>query len=335
MKRRYLGDLETSEMGLGCLSMTAFYDNPPDPAESIATIHRAADLGINILDTADFYGAGENEKLVGRAIQGRRDKYLICTKFGQILQNGVRAPISDGNTTVSGRPEWAQEACEASLRRLNIDVIDLYYLHRVDPNVSIEETVGAMAKLVAQGKVRRIGLCEAAATTLRAAHKVFPITALQTEYSLWTRDVEGGLTELCDTLGVGFVAYSPLGRGFLTGGVNSVKTLAANDVRRIMPRFQQENFQKNLVLVEQLRQIAEREGGTPAQVAIAWLLSRTPSVVPLVGTSKVSRLEENAGAIKLSLSEQTLATLDRIFDPSAIAGARANEAQLSRIDHSG
>jgi aryl-alcohol dehydrogenase-like predicted oxidoreductase len=325
MKRRYLGDLETSEIGLGCLSMTAFYDYPPNQAEATATIHRAADLGINMLDTADFYGAGENEKLIGRAIQGLRDKYLICTKFGQIVHDGIFA--------LNGRPEWAQQACEASLRRLNVDVIDLYYLHRVDPDVPIEETIGAMADLVAQGKVRRIGLSEASAATIRAAHKVYPITALQTEYSLWTRDVESGLTELCDSLGIGFVAYSALGRGFLTGGVNSVKTLAADDHRRTMPRFQQENFQKNLVLVEQLRQIAELEGGTPAQVAIAWLLSRTPSVVPLAGTSKVSRLEENAGATILSLSEQTLATLDRIFDPSAIAGARYNEAHLSRVDH--
>ncbi len=291
MKYRHLGGLEISEIGLGCLSMTAFYDNPPDPEDSIATIHRAADIGINMLDTADFYGAGENEKLVGRAIHGRRNNYLICTKFGQIVQNG-------GSLAVNGRPEWAREACEASLRRLNIDVIDLYYLHRVDPSVPIEETVGAMAELVVQGKVRRIGLSEASAATLRAAHKTYPITALQTEYSLWTRDVEGGMTKLCNSLGVGFVAYSPLGRGFLTGRVNSVKNLAAEDHRRTMPRFLKENFQKNLVLIEQLRQIAEREGGTPAQVAIAWLLSRTPPVVPFAGTSN--------GAIKRRMRARSI-----------------------------
>ena len=327
MERRYLGDLEVSAIGLGCLSMTAFYDNPANANEAIATMHRAAELGINLIDTADFYGAGENERLVGRALSGCRDKYIVSTKFGQILQ-------SDGSLAINGRPERAREACEASLRRLNIEIIDLYYLHRVDPTVPIEDTVGAMAQLVKQGKVRHIGLSEASAVTLRRAHKIYPITALQTEYSLWTRDVESGLLDVCAQLGVGFVAYSPMGRGFLAGGVSSVEAMSENDRRREMPRFGKENFAKNLRLLERLQKIAKDEGASPAQISIAWLLSRTPFVVPLPGTSKVRRLEENAASVRLKLSAQTLAELDTIFNPTAISGARYSEFQMSRVDHS-
>jgi len=325
MERRRLGKLEVSAIGLGCLSMTAFYSKPGDADEAIATIHRAAEIGINLIDTADFYGAGENERLIGRALHGCRDRYIVSTKFGQVLQ-------SDGSLAINGRPEWTKTACEASLRRLNIETIDLYYLHRVDPNVPIEDTVGAMAELVRQGKVRNIGLSEASAATLRAANKIFPISALQTEYSLWTRDPEAGLLQVCAELGVGFVAYSPMGRGFLAGSVPSFEDISEDDRRREMPRFQKENLTKNLQLLEQLKKIAQDNHATPAQIAIAWLLSRTPQVVPLPGTSKVARLEENAASVRLKISAQTIAQLDRIFSPAAISGARYSEFQMSRVN---
>jgi aryl-alcohol dehydrogenase-like predicted oxidoreductase len=325
MDSRYLGELKVSAIGLGCLSMTPFYGDPPDANEAIATLHRAAELGINLIDTADFYGGGENERLIGRALRGRRDKYIVSTKFGQILK-------SDGALVLNGRPEWALQACEASLRRLNIDAIDLYYLHRVDPSVPIEESVGAMAQLVKQGKVRYIGLSEASAATLRSAHKVYTITALQTEYSLWTRDVEGGLLDACKELKVGFVAYSPMGRGFLASGVTSIEAMSKNDRRREMPRFGTDNFTKNLRLLDNLQKIAKDEGATPAQISIAWLLSRKSPVVPIPGTSKIRRLEENAASVHLTLSEHTLAELDRVFDAKIIAGARYSDFQMSRVD---
>lgn len=325
MERRQLGKLDVSAIGLGCLSMTAFYSRPVSADEAIATIHRAGELGIDLIDTADFYGAGENERLVGRALYGCRDRYIVSTKFGQVLQ-------SDGSLTINGRPEWAKAACEASLRRLNIDMIDLYYLHRVDPNVPIEDTVGAMAELVAQGKVRNIGLSEASAATIRAANRVFPITALQTEYSLWSRDAEGGLSDVCAELGVGFVAYSPMGRGFLAGSIASFDAMPEEDRRREMPRFQKENLVKNLQLLDRLKEIARDNDATLAQIAIAWVLSRAPEVVPLPGTSKINRLEENAASVCLKLSAETTVELDRIFSPAAVSGARYSEFQMSRVN---
>ncbi len=325
MNRRYLGDLEVSEIGLGCLSMTAFYDNPPDPDAAISTIHRALDLGINFVDTADFYASGENEKLLGRALAGRRKEYIVATKFGQMLQ-------PDGSISLCARPEWAREACESSLLRMNLDVIDMYYLHRVDPEVPIADTIGAMSQLVKEGKVRRLGLCEVSATTLRTVHKIHRISAVQTEYSLWTRDVEAGILDVCDELGIGFVAYSPLGRGFLTGGITSIDALSQNDMRRAMPRFQKENFARNAALLERLKRIGERERATPAQIALAWLLSRKPPVIPLPGSSKIAHLEENAASATLQLTPQTLTELDAAFAADAIAGPRYGELQMARVN---
>jgi aryl-alcohol dehydrogenase-like predicted oxidoreductase len=276
MERRKLGKLEVSAIGLGCMSMTPIYGSP-DPAEAIATIHRAAELGIDFIDTSDAYGAGANEELVGRALAGRRNRYVLATKFGNIR-------LPDGTPTANGRPEYVVQACEASLKRLKVDVIDLYYQHRVDDTVPIEDTIGAMARLVEQGKVRHLGMSEAAPDTIRRAHRVYPIAALQTEYSLWTRDVEDEILDLCAELGIGFVAYSPLGRGMLTGTVTGPDSLGEKDGRRMMPRFQGENLQQNLRLVGELKKLAAREGCTPAQAAIAWLLAREPPVVVLAGS---------------------------------------------------
>ncbi len=323
MQRRKLGKLDVSAIGLGCMSMTPIYGEP-DPAAAIATLHRALELGIDFLDTSDAYGAGKNEELVARALAGRRDKYVLATKFGNI-----RRP--DGTPAVDGRPEYLKQACEASLRRLATDVIDLYFIHRVDPTVPIEDTVGAMAELVKEGKVRHLGISEASPKTLRRAHATHPMAALQTEYSLWTRDVEAEILPLCKELGIGFVAYAPLGRGFLTGTITDASQIPAKDVRSHMPRFTGDNMTRNLALVAELKALAAAEHCTPAQLAVAWVLSRKPPVVPIAGTSHRHYLEENAEAAQLKISAATAAALERVFKPGVALGMRYPEALMSRV----
>ena len=323
MERRRIGKLEVSAIGLGCMSMTPIYGEPR-AADAIETIHRAAELGIDFIDTSDAYGKGENEKLVGRALLGRRDKYVLSTKFGNL-----RRP--DGTPAADGRPAYVRQACDASLKRLGTDVIDLYYIHRVDQSVPIEDTVGAMAQLIEEGKVRYLGISEAAPATIRRAHATHPMTALQTEYSLWSRDVESEILGLCKELGIGFVAYSPLGRGFLTGTITAPDQIGANDARARMPRFDRENFQRNYELVAELKKLAAAERSTPAQLAIAWLLSREGGIVPLAGTSHKRWLEENAAAAGIRISPATEAALARIFKPGAARGARYPAALMSRV----
>jgi len=316
MERRTLGHgLEVSAIGLGCMGMSEFY-GAGDEQESVATIHRALELGIDFLDTADMYGRGHNEQLVGRAIAGRRDEVALATKFGIVRTDD---PAARG---VDGRPEYVRQACEASLRRLGTDHIDLYYQHRVDPRTPIEETVGAMAELVEEGKVRHLGLSEAAPDTIRRAHAVHPITALQSEWSLWTRDPEETVLPTVRELGIGFVAYSPLGRGFLTGQIRSPDDFADDDFRRHHPRFQGENFQRNLDLVERVREIAAEKGVTPSRLALAWLLHQGEDVVPIPGTKRVRYLEENAGAVDVELTADDLRRIDEAMPPGATAGQR-------------
>jgi aryl-alcohol dehydrogenase-like predicted oxidoreductase len=323
MQTRRLGSLDVSAIGLGCMSMTPIYGEP-DPVEAAATIHRAVERGVTLIDTADAYNFGANEELVGRALKGIRDKVVLATKFGNIR-------LPDGTAEVNGKPDYVPQACELSLKRLGVDHIDLYYAHRIDPSVPIEETVGAMARLVQAGKVRHIGLSEASPATLRRAHAVHLIAALQTEYSLWTRDPETELLPLCEELGIGFVAYSPLGRGFLTGTIAALDDLAPKDRRRDMPRFQGENMTHNLVMVDALRAAALQEGCTPAQLALAWLLSRRPFIVPLPGSKQRLWLDENADAAGLAPAESTLAKLDEAFALGRAAGTRYPAAQMKRV----
>lgn len=326
MQTRRLGTNgpEVSAIGLGCMGMSDFY-GPAEDARSIEVIHRALDLGINFFDTADMYGVGRNEQLVGRALRDRRDKAVIATKFGN-----VRA--EDGSYLgIDGSPAYVRKACEASLRRLGVDVIDLYYQHRVDPKTPIEDTVGAMAELVREGKVRYLGLSEAAPDTIRRAHKVHPVTALQTEYSLWSRDAEEDLLPLCAELGITYVAYSPLGRGFLTGAIRSIDDLAPDDWRRNNPRFQGENFQKNLQLVDAVQEMARARGCTPAQLALAWVLARPEGIIPIPGTRRIERLEENIGAVDVTLTREELDRLDAIAPVGVAAGTRYPEAAMQTV----
>ncbi|HWF39168.1 MAG TPA: aldo/keto reductase [Candidatus Acidoferrales bacterium] len=324
MKYRRLGksSLVVSAMGLGCMGMSQSYGTPDDN-ESIATIHHAIDQGLTFLDTADMYGVGANEELVGRAIAKRRNEVILATKFGNVQH-------PDGSMTVNGRPEYVQQACEASLRRLKIPAIDLYYQHRVDANVPIEETIGAMARLVEQGKVRYLGMSEAGAKTIRRAHAVHPIAALQNEYSLWTRDVEEEILGVCRELGIGFVSYSPLGRGMLTGQIKK-NDFAENDFRRISPRFQGENFDKNLKLVEHVEQLAAEKKCTPAQLALAWVLAQGDDIVPIPGTKRRKYLDEDLGALEVKLSAADLAKIDEAAPLGVAAGLRYPEVHMKRV----
>jgi aryl-alcohol dehydrogenase-like predicted oxidoreductase len=327
MQKVALGSLglKVSRLGLGCMGMSDFYGTTDD-AESIATVHLALDRGIDFLDTADMYGPFKNEVLVGKAIHGRRNEVLLATKFGN-----QRTP--DGKFLgVNGRPEYVRACCEGSLQRLNVDVIDLYYQHRVDPKTPIEDTVGAMAELVQQGKVRYLGLSEAAPATIRRAHRVHPISALQTEYSLWTRDPEGDILATVRELGIGFVAYSPLGRGFLTGEFKRPEDIPENDFRRFNPRFQGDNFYRNLDLVRHIESIAKSKNATPAQIALAWVMAQGEDIVPIFGAKKRSRIEENLKAIEIGLTVAELQEIDRLLPQGGTAGTRYPEQHMSAVN---
>ncbi|KHS85570.1 aldo/keto reductase [Pectobacterium carotovorum] len=329
MQQRKLGanGPQVSAIGLGCMGMSDFYSTAQDEKESIATLHRALELGVTLLDTADMYGPHTNELLLGKAIKGKREQVFLATKFGI-----VRDPANPNARGVCGKPDYIRRAVEGSLTRLGTDVIDLYYQHRIDPTVPIEETVGTLAELVQEGKIRYIGLSEASATTLERAHRVHPITALQSEYSLWTRDMEAEILPTCERLGIGFVPYSPLGRGFLTGAIRSPDDLAADDFRRTNPRFSGENFGKNLQLVEKINQLAQEKQVTPSQLALAWVLAQGEHIVPIPGTKRRRYLEENVAALDVTLTKEELAAIDAIFSLDAAAGERYGKESMAALN---
>lgn len=329
MQQRKLGPTGplVSALGLGCMGMSDFYSTAHDEQEAIATLHRALELGVTLLDTADMYGPHTNEQLIGKAIKGKRQQVFLATKFGI-----VRDPANPAARGVSSRPEYIRQSVEGSLKRLGVEVIDLYYQHRVDPEVPIEEVVGTMADLISEGKIRYIGLSEASVATLERAHKVHPITALQTEYSLWTRDAEQGVLAACERLGIGFVPYSPLGRGFLTGAIQRPEDLDADDFRRSNPRFQGENFARNLALVEKVTELAKQKGVAPSQLALAWVLAQGEHIVPIPGTKRRRYLEENIAAAELTLSAAELAAIEAVFPLQAAAGARYGAESMTYIN---
>lgn len=329
MQQRKLGTNGplVSALGLGCMGMSDFYSTGYDEQEAIATLHRALELGVTLLDTADMYGPYTNEQLIGKAIKGKRDQVFLATKFGI-----VRDPADPTARGVSSKPDYIRRSVEGSLQRLGVETIDLYYQHRVDPKVPIEEVVGTLADLIQEGKIRHIGLSEASVATLERAHQVHPITALQTEYSLWSRDAEQGQLAACQRLGIGFVAYSPLGRGFLTGAIQSIEDLAADDFRRDNPRFQGENFARNLELVTKVSELARQKGVTPSQLALAWVMAQGENIVPIPGTKRRRYLEENVAAAEITLSEQELAAIEAVFPQTGVAGARYTTVGMELIN---